>query len=272
MAIRYSIGISCPPRRELGDDVLSELVWKAHRLRVIEEDLARRGVNIDREGARFNERTVRADGVIAERTVSLAEMSEEVMPLVALAPECRDCPASVTGTPFGCHATVAFPLSAMAEEWLVARVPPPGSSTRRIFVDSMLKFGWGSESRIPEWRRLGLLEREEALRVSDAGDSVPITSDAILHALFMLGEVSPDHALAMLLLTDAISTNDGRTGEDLLEMLSDYSERDSLEGAPDIIFAIDPVEGENRGILELKRYLYALYIGFAAQAILRVEA
>jgi hypothetical protein len=272
MAIRYSIGISCPPRRELGDDVLSELVWKAHRLRVIEEDFARRGVSIDREGARFNERTVRPDGVIAERTVSLAEMGDEVMPLVALAPECRDCPASVTGTPFGCHATIAFPISALAEEWLVARIPAPGSSTRQIFVDSMIKFGWGSESRIPEWRRLGLLERDESLRVSDGSDGTPMTSDAILHALFMLGEVSPDHALGMLLITDAISTNDGRTGDELLQMLSEYAERDSLEGAPDIVFAIEPIEGENSGILELKRYLYALYIGFAAQAILRVEA
>jgi len=268
MSIRYEIQLGCAPRNELGEAELAALVWKRLRLRLIEEDLRRRGICVDPETTRFNERTVKPDGATAERTVSLAELRSEVSALGEFSDACGDCPACVCADEFGCFGTIAFPIGALAEEWLFARLASAGPAALDLFGSAATAHQYGAGSRIAEWRRLGLLERSEALKTEETAD---LTSDALLHELFLVGEVSPNHALGILLQLDAIRTHDGRSGADVLELLVELNRSGDLSEAPQLMFALEPTGNEDRSIYELKRFLYALFTGFALQAAVTVE-
>jgi len=267
VAIHYEIQAVCTPRSELGEEYLSDLIRRQLRIRLIESDLASRGIEIDEATTRLQERVVRPDGVVAERTVSMEELREEVQPLAAYHDQCEGCPACLGEEPFGCFGTIDFPISSMAEEWLVSCVGEEGSQSRSLLVDAAANFRFGGETRFHEWRRLGLLERPDPVPLPGGGAS----SETLLHQMFLVGEVSPNHGLGVLLQMDALDTSDGRSGDEVVEMLLRLVESGDASDAPELRFARPPVEGEDRSILQLKRYLYALYIAFGLEAMVRVQ-
>lgn len=267
MAIHYEIQAGCRPRTELGEEFLSELIRKQLRIRLIESDLAARGIGIDESLTRLQERVIRPDGVVAERTVSMEELREEVHPLAEYRDHCEGCPACLADEAYGCFGTIDFPISALAEEWLLSCVGPEGSQSRSLLLDAAENFRFGGETRFHEWRRLGLLERPQPMLLEGGGAS----SETLLHQMFLVGEVSPNHGLGVLLQTDALDTSDGRSGDEVVEMLLNLVESGDASEAPELRFARPPVEGEDRSILQLKRYLYALYIAFGLETMVRVQ-
>ncbi len=267
MAIHYEIQAGCRPRNELGEEALAELVRKQLRIRLIESDLASRGIRIDEATTRLQERVVRPDGVIAERTVSMEELREEVQPLDEYRESCDGCPACLAQEPFACFGTIDFPISALAEEWLLSCVGQEGSQSRTLLLEAAENYRYGGATRFDEWRRLGLLERAQPLVLEGGGAS----SDTLLHQMFLVGEVSPNHGLGILLQLDALDTSDGRSGDEVVEMLLQLVATGDASDAPDLRFARLPVEGEDRSILQLKRYLYALYTAFGLETMVRVQ-
>lgn len=266
MAIKYWIDLGCEPRSEAGEDTLASLVF----FRALRDDARRqfglRGVE-DEAQMRVRERLGHGEDA-EDRVITVAELSARVAPLEALSFHCAGCPASIDGMEFGCISNVAFPISAKAEEWL-AGLAPAGSHRRALLDEAVAQYGYGEGTRFAEWRALGLLERDMAAHPEGGG---PAHSDAIMHMLFLFGEVTPQHALGVLMRLGGLRTTDGMAGDDVVRAIERVlSDEESPERMPELEFALLPEPGDDASILELRRFLYALFIALSLEARVTVK-
>lgn len=270
MSVRFAISLDCEPRRELGPEGLFS------RVLLREQALALRRQAQEADPGRADgdiRATLRSVGGDQPEVVegTIAEFLSDTADLGPLSAHCADCPASMDGHPYGCMANIAFPISAVAEEWITGQLAPFGSRAGALFRESALDRGWGTGTRLPEWRRLGLLERESPVPMAMGEGAPMLTSDALWHALFLLGEISPQHGLGLLLHLQAFSTEDGREGDAIVELFESITDSNSAEEAPMLEFNLLPVSGEDRSIYELKRFLFGVYLSFSLQTPLSVH-
>jgi hypothetical protein len=266
MSIKYWIDLGCEPRSEAGEDTLASLVF----FRALRDDARRqfrlRGIG-DETRMRIRERLGHGEDA-DDRVITVAELSARVAPLEALSFHCAGCPASIDGLEFGCISNVAFPISAKAEEWL-AGLAPAGSHRRMLLEEAIAEYGYGEGTRFAEWRALGLLERGLAAHPEGGG---PAHSDAIMHMLFLFGEVTPQHALGVLMRLGGLRTTDGMAGDDVVRAIERAVSGDEPpDQMPQLEFALLPEAGDDASILEIRRFLYALFIALSLEARVAVR-
>ncbi len=127
MAIDYTVQFSCPVRGHVPEPQLRSLVRYRHlaRFAIEQSKAARPGVDTDTiiDGTQVHIQVTGPQGLVEERPVSIRELLQAVAPLDRLEPACKHCPASVSGSGFGCFGKVNYPIATSTEEWLLARLP-----------------------------------------------------------------------------------------------------------------------------------------------------
>jgi hypothetical protein len=143
-----------------------------------------------------------------ERQVSAAELLTQAAPLSEHAAGCDGCPANLRRTAYGCYGSVAYPITAEAEQWLVDRVEPPNRLGGALLANAIADFGYDG-APMAEWRERGVLGAPSAVR----GDGVD--GDQLFQALFAVGPaLEPFHCALVLLWLGALAI-DGQVPSEL---------------------------------------------------------
>jgi hypothetical protein len=267
--IRYYVDLGCNPREELTPDTLLDLVMRAHRVESLSGEF-RRQYDVDDESLmRVRETIHDPAGETSSRETTVEALRREVDVLREFTPFCEGCPAAALDETYSCIGEIAFPISEMAEHWLLGRLSAPGTIGFSMFQQSCSELGYRDNDILDRWRAAGFLEAHRAPSVEE--DGVRITSNEILHELFFVGDISPAHALGVFLHLGAIRGGDGREGDELVSMIERIANSGQAEDATTIEFAIVPEPTDDPSTSDLKLFLYTLYRAFVLQVPLAIR-
>ena len=235
MAIDYIIDYDCKPKQALSAAGILERLKERERAREVIEWFRAAGDDRPPEqmGFEFSQSTPQSSG--EKQLVVVQDLLDHAAALDDHAETCRGCPANVTGSAYGCIGFINYPISALAETWLLERLPLPeeplvwlllrqgirtlgydGSSVRTLRAADGVDEGNGRayfELPIAPQRRLGQLQ---------------VDSDQMLEMIFGVGDlIIPNHAGILLLFFSAIERD--LEAEVIQEISSfDFADRDMV--------------------------------------------
>lgn len=238
MGIDYVIDLDCEPKRVLGVATILDLV-KSRDRGMAALQLARTSKGTRVPTALPVETVVRGRIERVEET-TVQSLLDRAAPLDAQASHCVSCPANrESSTGYGCYRSIPYPIPVEAEEWLLMRLPDDLQSTTAgwMLAGALADFGWdGRPAAVLRGRGRTFFESDSAPRV-DWG-SVSLSGDQLFQMLFLVGPLSPSHALMMALFLGVLPHS-----MDPID-LKDATRRDHwLERAaiPSVSPAIDPL-------------------------------
>jgi hypothetical protein len=220
MAIDYLLSVACEPQRELGVDRLVAL----NRTRILARSaLAHmRAEGDQREPAEIHIQLTThtpasrqasqspwgaPDGE-SGRGVTLADLFAEASPLDAVTEHCKVCPAHLSRE-LACHRRIRYPIPEHVEAWLMGRLPESLACTAgALLVRSIGEFGWDG-APTAKLRAAGTTYFESRAPygvrwAAPDGSSIELSSDQLFQMMFMVGHVTPAHALMIALFCGVI--------------------------------------------------------------------
>lgn len=263
MALRYSIELDCLPRQILGGGEMVELVALRELATQIAGKYRQEQGEDDPARMRFRQETRRSGEEPAVREWTVAEVLLSTAPLDELAGHCAQCPASVTGRPFGCLLPIHFPISAAGERWLLDRIRPEAPGVLEAF-SHVFQPAREQVERLANWRRTPMVEAPEEPTRQVGG--LEIRSNELLAWLLLGDVIEPGRALTPLLLFDALLLSDGRRGDALLDFLQGLDGNEDPETLPQLAFSLGAEESDEQTIIDFKMLLFSLYSAFRLQA------
>jgi hypothetical protein len=217
MGADFIVHRACEPKRALGEgDALEGTkamleMLKAHNRA---ELLAANAGGRDPRSLRLKVVRTGSGGAV-EQEVSYGELRAAAASLHAHAGSCGGCPANVSGNPFGCFGAVAYPVTAVAERWMVDRLQPADRPGGSLLLDAIHDFRYDG-APIREMRARGLFELQRAAEKTVRKKllhSIRVTGDQLFQAFFSVGgALGPSHCALLLTFLGALEL-DGRVPE-----------------------------------------------------------
>ena len=278
MAIDYAITLECEPRRHFGSgnaeqgtiEILEKLKAR-DRASMIREIARTKGIDLSSQKVTMNVHD--REGNPVQKQVTIAELELEAQALESHATACVGCPANVLGEAYGCYAAIHYPISAAGENWLISRVPPPGTLGAIMCADYIAEFGvTGGRSR--QLRQAGHFEsRQAAKAIVKKGlfKSVSVSSDQLFEAMFLSGNIlSPAHCFGILLWFDAIHVEGAAAGSS--EALQSLTQADAVQRRAEGTRLDLGAEPGSPGELAFFTFAKAMYLSWVLDAPLYVSA
>ncbi len=207
MAIDYLLSVACEPQRELGVDRLVAL----NRTRILARSalahMRAEGDQREPDQIQMQLTTHKPDGE-SGRGVTLADLFTEASPLDTVTDHCKTCPANLPRE-LACHRRIRYPIPEHVEEWLMGRLPESLACTAgALLVRSIGEFGWDGATTA-KLRAAGTTYFESRAPygvrwASPDGSSIELSSDQLFQMMFMVGHVTPAHALMLALFCGVI--------------------------------------------------------------------
>jgi hypothetical protein len=210
VGIDYVVDLGCPPKQALSVEKIVALVKGRNQVAAIIDLARRKGDTRLPEQLSFTRVVRRPEGAVEEE-FSVGTLLQQVRELDVHAHHCEGCEANLRARPFGCYGSISYPITALAEEWLMSLLPkdlnsPAGHLLRSAVTD--LKYTGGMflgmrpqemffESRTPLKRRWG-----------GWLSGWTLTSDQLLEMLFGLGNLQPAHCKMMSIILGLIPTDE----------------------------------------------------------------
>jgi len=206
MAIDYVLGVGCEPQERLGVERLVQL----NRTRILARTaIAQMRDDGDQRAPKEIEiqLTMRTQTGDSGRGVTLQDLLDESDGLDIVAEYCKQCPADLPRE-FACHRRIRYPIPEHVEQWLMARLPENlGCTAGAMLVRALGELGWDG-APTAKLRAAGdtFFESRVAhgVRWESKDGSIEISSDQLFQMLFLVGPVTPTHALMMALFCGVI--------------------------------------------------------------------
>lgn len=266
MAIDYVIDYDCYPKQALGTEGILERLKGRERADTIIRLFRENGDNRppSEMGFEFNRTT--PEGETEPELIVVQDVLDQVAELNPLMPHCQNCPANRTRTPFGCMGFVQYPLSGQGEAWLLNQLP----SIDVPLIWLLLK--QGVEQFLYDGKDVALLRSKGEVYFEDRHPALRLLAEFNLSAnqvfemIFLVGHVIPNHASMLLLFFHAIR-RDGLQADEIMRM---------VPATPELLlrlpFQHQIMQDDDRTIAELKEFFHALYIAWALNVRLLVDA
>jgi hypothetical protein len=205
MAIDYEVTLSCAVKQRLGRETMLRLL-KGRNQAMAGIRAARDGGDDRPVGEITFGRVVLTQDIkltdaaaftAAVEVVSAQTLLEQAAVLDPFEHNCTDCPVNLNREPFGCMPVIHYPIPAVAETWLLDRLPPDldnpaGNLLKSAIVD--LKY---SGKPIREMRAIKGRYFEEGVSARRTWGRKPfgytIMSDQLLEMMISLGELQWSH-------------------------------------------------------------------------------
>lgn len=171
-----------------------------------------------------------------------------------------------------CVGILSAPVATRAEEWLAARLPADLASLPGVLLLGQLHEGNVKGAGARSLRKLAMFEAAGPVtrHWGPFFRRSTVTTDQIVEEMFCSGDVQPAHALGLLIHLGGIMVDDkvpdrptdGAHLAEVVEMVHLRAKRTRCTVA---------IENTDEGsVLELKRYLRALYAAFVEDCQVRV--
>ncbi len=201
MAIEYVLDLRCPVKEAVPTVDLMGLVRSQRQGELLLEMSRREGDQRPAGEITITRRVQTPEGV-QEKSVSIQQMLDEAAPLEPLAHHCAGCRANMLEQPFGCYASISYPIRAAAEQWVMSRLPETLASTAGHFLVAAIRDFQYSGEPIARLRSKGAFfeSRKPARRQWGPWlNKRTITSDQMLQMMFGLGNLGPSHCVMLAL-------------------------------------------------------------------------
>lgn len=266
MAIDYIINYDCVPKQTLGSDGIVERLKSRERADMIIRMF--RDNDDDRPPSEMGFEFTRStpEGEEETQLIVVQDILDTVAELNPVAHHCQGCPANRTGTPFGCTGFVQYPISGKGEEWLLNQLP----SINEPLIWLLLK--QGVENFNYDGAEMARLRAQGDTYFEDkhAGfrllGEFNLSANQVFEMIFTVGDIIPNHGAIMLLFFNAIERSDLQADE--IMGLSPADE-EKVKKNP---FLHQVMQGDDRTIADLKEFLNAVYIAWALNVTLKMDA
>lgn len=266
MAIDYVIDFDCRPKQVLGTNGILERLKGRERAATIIRMFRENGDDRppSEMGFEFNRST--PEGESEPEVIVVQDVLDQAAELNPLMPFCQNCPANRSGTAFGCMGFVQYPLSGQGEAWLLNQLP----SIDVPLVWLLLK--QGVEQFVYDGKDVAMLRNNGEIYFEDRHPAMRLLAEFNLSAnqvfemVFLVGDIIPNHASMLLLFFNAIQ-RDALQADEIMRLVPATDEW--IERLP---FMHQIMQGDDRTIAELKEFLHALYVAWALNVKLLVDA
>jgi hypothetical protein len=203
VGVDYIVDLPCTPKSDLSLPTLIGLIKGRNQANAVLTLARREGDQSPPAAVEFGRSRQTSDRMTIE-TVSAGALLDQAAKLQPYEPSCAGCPANVLREPFGCYGSLAYPIPAGVERWLMDRLPQSLESTAGGLLQAGIEdFGYDGATIADMRRHRGLFfERAEpARRAWRTGflRSWALSSNQLLEMMIGLGNLAPAHC-AMLAL------------------------------------------------------------------------
>lgn len=264
MAIDYVIDYACYPKQELTTEGLVERIKGGARAEAVIDLFRRSGDNRPVSEIGFEMARSTPDGTEETRVIMVQDLLDKAEELKPLETYCQGCPANNTGTPFGCVGQIEYPISGVAEIWLLNQLPTPDQTLPWMLLRQALEEFQNDGSSVNPLRTAGQTYfQERGVLVRGLGE-FNVNTNQVFEILFTVGHIRPSFASVLLLLFGAIR----RDLEANEIMLLSTSPEDAFDRHP---FLLMPADEDDHSITQLKRFFRALYLAWGLNVRLLLD-
>lgn len=266
MAIDYVIDYDCVPKQTLGTDGIVERLKSRERAETIISMFRQNGDDRPPSEMGFEFTRSTPEGEEETQLVVVQDILDYVADLNPIAHHCRGCPANRTGTPFGCTGFIQYPITGKGEEWLLNQLP----SVNEPLVWLLLK--QGVENFNYDGKQMAALRAEGDVYFEDNQAAFRflgefnLNANQIFEMIFVVGDIIPNHGAIMLLFYNAIERSELQANEIMALAPAD---EEKIRKHP---FLHQIIQGDDRTIAELKEFFNAMYIAWALNVKLKIDA
>jgi len=257
MGIEYVIHYDCEPKRALTlEGLITRLKGRDRAAKIIE---LYRDQGDSRSPSHMGFEMMRRlpDGSAETEVMVVQELLDAAAELDAWEPYCVGCPANRTAMPFGCAGTINYPISKVAERWLLDQLP--GSDHPLVFLllqKALGEMGYTGESARTLRAQNGMF-MESPVPLERDLDAMRITGDQVFELLFLSGPIRPAHGSLLLQFSGGISPD--LDANAMMQLAVPPSQAWIDEHVP---FLHMPRASDDASITSLKEFFRALHIAF----------
>ncbi len=271
MAIDSMIEFDCAPKRELRAAGILERLKERQRAREVIEWF--RAAGDDRPpaqmGFEFSQSTPSDGG--DKQLIVVQDLLDHAADLDDHAEHCLTCPANRTGRPYGCAGFIQYPITALAETWLLDRLPAPDEPLVWLLLrQGIQKLGYDGASVRALRAADRAAEGPKYFELPDAPQrrlgELRVNADQLLEMIFGVGErIIPNHAGILLLFVHAIERDlEAKEIQDISSSAPMSRERYNFE-------MTEPAASD-QCIREFVAFFHALYSAWKLDVPLFVDA
>ncbi len=264
MAIDYVIDYACYPKQELTSDGILERIKGRARAEAVIELFRRNGDDRPPTDMGFELSRNTPEGTEETRVIVVQDLLNQAAELTPFEQYCQGCPANNLGTPFGCMGQIEYPISGLAEIWMLNQLPSPDEPLPWLLLRQALdefKLNGSSINTMrspdqPYFQERGVLAR-------GLGEFI-MNTNQVFEMLFTLGHIRPSFAAMLLLMFGAIP----RDMEADIVMELSKSPDNVFELYP---FLLTPAADDDESITQIKRFFRALYLAWGLNVRLLLD-
>jgi hypothetical protein len=196
MGVDYVVDLPCPVKSDLPTPKLVDLIKSRNTANIV--------LTLERERGNENPSLATEVGYLRQtpaggtmENISIQGLLDQSAPLQDYEHYCIGCPANALSKPFGCYGSIAYPISGLAEQWLMDRLPGDLDSTAGQYLRaSIADFGYDGGS-VRDMRRHDMFfeRRKPVQRTWRTGllRRWTLTSDQLLQMMIGLGDIGAAH-------------------------------------------------------------------------------
>jgi hypothetical protein len=264
MAIDYIIDYACYPKQELTTEGLLDRIKGAARAQAVIDLFRRSGDERPVEEIGFELARSTPDGAEETRVIMVQALLDKAAELAPYEVYCANCPANNLGDPFGCVGQIEYPISGVAEIWLLNQLPTPSETLPWLLLKQAVEEFKNDGSTVNPLRAAGQTYFQEmGVLVRGLGE-FNINTNQVFEILFTLGHIRASFASVLLLLFHAIPRD------------MDADEIMSLSKSPEEVFErypfiLEPADDDDNSITQIKRFFRALYLAWGLNVRLLLD-
>jgi hypothetical protein len=264
MAIDYVIDYACYPKQELTTQGMLDRIKGRARAEAVVDLFRRSGDNRSVSEIGFELARSTPDGTEETRVIMVQDLLDKALELDPYEHYCAVCPANNSGTPFGCVGQIEYPISGVAEIWLLNQLPKPDQTIPWLLLRQAVEEFKNDGSSVNPLRTAGQTYfQEQGVLVRGLGE-FNINTNQVFEILFTLGHIRPSFASVLLLLFAAIP----RDLEADETMALSKSPEDVFER---YAFLLTPADDDDASITQIKLFFRALYLAWGLNVRLLLD-
>ena len=210
VGIDYVVNLNCAPKQALTTEKIIGLVKARSQVETVIELKRRDGDKRPIEELTFTRIVMRPEGP-TEQELSVGTLLKQTEELEVHAHHCEGCQANLFQQPYGCYGSIAYPIHAEAEKWLMSLLPKDlKSAAGHMLRSAVTDFGY-TGGMFLNMRPQGMFfdsPKPAKRKWGSFLSSWTLTSDQLLEMLFGLGNLQPAHCQMMCLILGMIQTED----------------------------------------------------------------
>jgi hypothetical protein len=205
MGIDYGVELSCPVKERFGRQTMLRLLKGRDHAKAVIQAYRDHGDERPSADITFGRTVLTPDTTTVDATaiedVSAQMLLDQAAVLDPYESLCSHCHANVGRVPFGCLQTIAYPIAAVAETWLLDRLPSDlGSPAGKMLKAAISDLPYKGRS-IQEMRAVTGTYFDRSAPASRVWGRGPlryrITADQLLEMMIGLGELEASHCFML---------------------------------------------------------------------------